>query len=206
MEKTYKQIYDEPETVILDLEKDYYVIKNDDGTIYYCKRGDEKKCEDHINVKINIDPVVGESILVDTKIAKLIESLNKCGYETDFCCSGHICDREDWYIDSEGKRIVIYRPDLDTRNFTGGYISFTKKYRDIEKAFTYKKLNCSYREANAFCNEMEKEFELHLLDSIFYVVRMRSRGTVIYWKTRKHRIEEQINKLSILFKTNKFIN
>jgi len=33
MEKTYKLIYDEPETAIFDLEKDYYVIKNDDGII-----------------------------------------------------------------------------------------------------------------------------------------------------------------------------
>ena len=206
MERTYEKIYDMPETVVLDLEKDYHLIKDDDGTKYYCKRDDLDKCKDHINVKIDIDPISGKSIFVDTKIAKLIESLNKCGYKTEYCCSGHICDWEDWYEDSEGKTIVIYRPDFDTRDWTNGYISFTKKYRDIEKAFTHKKLNCSYKEANAFSNEKDRDFIFLFLDSIFYVIRMRSRGTTIYWKTKKTLVQAEIDKLLELFKINNFIS
>ena len=206
MEKTYEKIYDMPETVILDLEKDYHMIKNDDGIGYYCKREDLEKCKDHINLKIDIDPISGKSIFVDRKIAKLIESLNKCGYKTEYCCSGHICDWEDWYTDKDGKIIVIYRPDLDTNDWTSGYISFAKKYRNIEKAFTHKKLNCSYNEVNRFSYEREEEFHSHHLDNIFYVIRMRSQNnTIIYWKANKHPVHDPIAILKRTFEVNKFI-
>ena len=207
MEKTYTKIYDVPDTIVLDLENDYCLIKDDDGTRYYCKHDDYEKCKDHINLKIDIDPISGKSIFVDYKIAKLIALLNRCGYKTEYCCSGHICDWEDWYTDEDGKTIVIYHPDLDTNDCTSGYISFAKKYRNIEKAFTNKKLNCSYNEVNRFCREQEREFHFRLLDSICYVVRMRSQNnTIIYRKKKKTLIQAEIDKLVELFKANKFID
>lgn len=80
--------------------------------------------------------VLWNNIPIDTKIVGLIDKLNKAGFETYFCCSGHLLKTEKITYNNNGNTFWAYICSLCEHNsICSGYIMFKKEYKEIEKLF-----------------------------------------------------------------------
>ena len=175
-----KTIYDDDTDEPCNIDFDNLILFRyvdnslDRRSSFYVNKKDFDLAKDHKQTTINID---NDLIDVDCEIADLIVRLNKAGRKTKFCCSSHYFS-EKWYREKpsyeeyKSKPIILYQFN-DKYPLDGGYISFKKRWHELEKIVPLRPLVTKDDGITGYINMKSK-------NPILYTHNIGGR-TALYW-------------------------